>query len=52
MFRLVPASVVETPEFLAATRRIMDEIERGLLVDSLARTPLAGDRIPGSGGVR
>jgi mRNA-degrading endonuclease RelE of RelBE toxin-antitoxin system len=48
----VPVGVVETPEFLAATRRMMDEEERGLLVDFLARNPLAGDLIPGTGGVR
>jgi len=48
----VPVSVVETPEFLAATQRIMDEEERGALVDYLARNPLAGDLIPGTGGVR
>ncbi len=52
MSRLVPVSVVETPEFLAATRRIMDEMERDLLVNYLARNPLAGERIPGTGGVR
>ena len=51
MSRPVPASVVETPEFLAATRRIMDDDERGVLVDFLARNPLAGDLIPGTGGV-
>ncbi len=45
MSRPVPVSVVETPEFLAATRRIMDDEERGLLVDYLARNPLAGDLI-------
>lgn len=50
--RSVPMSVVETPEFLAATQRIMDEEERGLLVDYLARNPLAGELIPGTGGVR
>jgi len=48
---LLPAPA-GTPEFLAATRRIMDEMERGLLVNYLARNPLAGDRIPGTGGVR
>jgi len=48
----VPISVVETPEFLAATRRIMDEEERGLLVDYLARNPSAGDLVPATGGVR
>jgi hypothetical protein len=47
-----PVSVVETPEFLAATKRIMDEQERSQLVDHLARNPLAGDLIPGTGGVR
>ena len=52
MARPVPVSVVETPEFLAAARRIMDEEERGLLVDYLARNPAAGDLVPGTGGVR
>jgi hypothetical protein len=52
MSRPAPVSVVETPEFLAATRRIMDDDERGLLVDYLARNPTAGDLIPGAGGVR
>jgi len=52
MSRPAPVSVVETPEFLAATRRIMDEEERGLLVDYLAYNPTAGELIPGTGGVR
>jgi hypothetical protein len=52
MSRPAPVSVVETPEFLAATRRIMDDDERGLLVDYLARNPTAGDLIAGAGGVR
>ena len=52
MPRPAPVSVVETPEFLTATRRIMDEEERGLLVDYLARNPLAGDLVQGTGGVR
>ena len=47
-----PVSVVETPEFLAATRRVMAEEERGVLVDYLAYNPTAGDLIPGTGGVR
>lgn len=47
-----PVGVVETPEFLAATRRIMAEEERGLLVDYLAYNPTAGELIPGTGGVR
>lgn len=47
-----PVSVVETPQFLAATKRIMDDDERGLLIDFLARQPLAGEIIAGAGGVR
>jgi hypothetical protein len=39
MSKPAPVSVVETPEFLAATRRIMAEEERGLLVDYLAYNP-------------
>jgi hypothetical protein len=52
MSRRAPITVVETPEFLAATRHIMDEQERGLLVDYIAHNPLAGALIPGTGGVR
>jgi hypothetical protein len=47
-----PVSVVETTEFLAATRRMMTDEERGLLVDYLAYNPAAGELIPGTGGVR
>jgi hypothetical protein len=43
MSKPAPVSVVETPEFLAATKRIMDEQERSQLVDHLARNPLARD---------
>lgn len=52
MSKPAPVSVVETPEFLAAARRIMAEEERGLLVDYLAFNPAAGELIPGTGGVR
>ena len=48
----LPVTVVETPEFLAATRKLMDEEERSLLVDYLAHNPAEGDLIPGAGGVR
>lgn len=47
-----PVGVVETPEFLVAARRLMDDDARTALVDYLARHPLAGDLIPGTGGVR
>lgn len=45
-------TVVETDEFLTATRKLMDDEERAELVDYLAYYPTAGDVIPGSGGVR
>lgn len=47
-----PVTVVETPEFLTAVRKLMDEDERMSLVDHLARNPRSGDIIPGTGGVR
>ncbi|SEP46067.1 RelE toxin of RelE / RelB toxin-antitoxin system [Rhodospirillales bacterium URHD0017] len=48
----VPVAVVETPEFLSATRKLMTEEERATLVDHLAYNPMAGDLIQGTGGVR
>jgi hypothetical protein len=45
-------TVVETHEFLSATKKLMDDAERGELVDYLANNPTAGNVIPGSGGVR
>jgi hypothetical protein len=50
--RTVPLSVVETPEFLSATRKLMSDEDRALLVDYLAYNPTAGDLIPGTGSVR
>ena len=47
-----PVTVVETPEFLAATHRLLDDDDRMLLVDYLALNPTAGEVIPGAGGVR
>ena len=47
-----PITVVETPEFLSATRRLLDEEERAALVDYLSRRPTAGHMIRGTGGVR
>ena len=52
MARTIPISVIETPEFLSATRKLMNNEERALLVDYLAYNPTAGDLIPGTGGVR
>lgn len=47
-----PIAVIETPEFLSATRKLLSDEERSLLVDYLAHHPDAGDLIPGTGGVR
>ena len=48
----IPSTVVETPAFLAVTRKLMDDDERTELIDYLAWNPTAGDLIPGTGGVR
>ena len=47
-----PITVVELDEFLAATRKLMNDEERAELVDYLAYHPTAGVVIPGTGGVR
>lgn len=52
MSESAPVIVVETPEFLSTTRKLMDEDERAVMVDYLAYNPTAGDLIPGTGGVR
>lgn len=52
MVKSVPVSVVETPEFLSATRKLMGDDERALLVDYLAHNPAAGDLVQGTGGIR
>lgn len=52
MSRSAPITVIETPEFLAATRKLMDDEERSLLAAYLAHHPTAGDLVPGTGGVR
>ena len=47
-----PITVVETPEFLSTTRKLLSEDERAVLVDYLAHNPTAGDSVPQTGGVR
>jgi hypothetical protein len=44
-----PVSIVETPEFLSATRKLLNEEERTGLVDYLAHNPNAGELIPATG---
>ena len=46
------ATVVETPVFLAVTRKLMDVGERALPVDHLALNATAGNLTPGHDGVR
>ena len=48
----IPVTVVETPEFLSTTRKLLNDEERAQLVDFLALNPDAGDLIAGTGGVR
>jgi hypothetical protein len=47
-----PVAVVELPEFILATRKMLDDEEREELIDFLAYNPTAGDVIAGTGGVR
>jgi len=50
--QIEPITVVETDEFLAFARKLLDDAERTELVDYLAFHPTAGAVIPGTGGVR
>ena len=45
-------TVAETPTFTRQVDKLFTEDERRALVDYLAAYPLAGDEIPGTGGVR
>ena len=45
-------TVVETPEFIARSAKLLTEAEREKLVDHLARNPTAGVLIRGTGGTR
>jgi hypothetical protein len=47
-----PITVVETPEFLSATRKLLADEELAALVEYLAYNPAAGTVIPGTGGIR
>ena len=47
-----PQTVVETPEFAAAARRLLSDVELNELIDFLAANPASGDLIPGTGGAR
>ena len=45
-------TVAETPTFTRQASKIFTEDEKRKLIDFLAANPLAGDVIPGTGGVR
>ena len=45
-------TVAETPTFSRQADKLFSEDEKRDLIDRLAQNPLAGDEIPGTGGVR
>lgn len=45
-------TVAETPTFTRQAEKLFSEDEKRELIDFLAENPLAGDEIPGTGGVR
>ena len=45
-------TVAETPTFTRQANKLFTEDEKRELIDYLAEHPLAGDEIPGTGGVR
>jgi mRNA-degrading endonuclease RelE of RelBE toxin-antitoxin system len=45
-------TVAETPIFTRQTEKLFSDEEKRDLIDFLAENPLAGDEIPGTGGVR
>ena len=45
-------TVIETPEFIASAAAIWTDAERIEFIDWVADHPLAGDVIPGAGGLR
>ena len=45
-------TVAETPTFSRQADKLFNEDEKRELIDYLAEYPLAGDEIPGTGGVR
>ena len=45
-------TVAETPTFTRQANKLFTEDEKQELIDFLAASPLAGDVIPGTGGVR
>ena len=45
-------TVAETPTFARQADKLFSEDEKRAVIDFLAENPLAGDEVPGTGGVR
>jgi hypothetical protein len=45
-------TVVETPEFIARTAKLMTDENREELIAYMSRNPTAGELVPGTGGIR
>ena len=45
-------TIAETPTFTRQCSKIFSDEEKSELIEYLAKNPLAGDEIPGTGGVR
>ena len=45
-------TVIETPVFQRMVLEVLPDTERSLLIEWIAGNPLAGDVIPGAGGLR
>ena len=52
LYSVAMQTVAETPIFTRQTEKLFSEDEKRELIDFLAENPLAGDEIPGTGGVR
>ena len=49
---MILQTVVETPEFIKQAKECMDDDTRNQFIDFIAKNPLAGDIISGTGGAR
>jgi hypothetical protein len=45
-------TVIETPEFIVWASKVWADVDRIAFIDWIADNPLAGDVIPGAGGLR
>ena len=52
MLKTKPVTVVEVPPFPARADAVWSDDERHEFIDFIARNPLSGDEIPGTGGLR